>query len=371
MSSLFSSPFHRNSLMRTKNYVASSLFASSFEFTKLNRAEFLTEKLSGTPDPDGPAAPDGNAILVSIVSDSKLKVGPIGNWNRYSETTYNSAIEDAKYNIFVVQAKNDPAFRPDFPVIIAALKKLQSSVSKTHIDKWFVQREDNEDVVRFAFNVFEKRYTFTASPKEILLTTLITVPEQRLGPKHWPIPTEYRDALEKIYDTHVVRDFLVFDVDGSRLSPLNIPSKLPGALVECSFGIKHLSFGGSDSFSGLINQIVILRAAQVKPPSPFKGSPQKAYRPPILSPEDVYAQEQQAVEMFCAPISAPGSSTLPPPNPFAGPSAFPNPKDSVSEKRKASQEPEGSDSKKQNTADEPSSSTKADTANTNAEKPTA
>ncbi|KAJ7654060.1 hypothetical protein DFH06DRAFT_1330159 [Mycena polygramma] len=351
MSSTFSSPFYRDNLMRTRNYVPSSLFASSFEFTKSNGAEFLTEKLPSTASPDGPAAPDGNAIIVGIVSDSKLKVGPTGNWNRHNEATYNSAIADAKYNIFVVQAKNDPTFRPDFPTVITALKKLQTSVSKTHVDKWFIQREDNEDAVRFAFNVFDKKKLNDSDQNE---TTDI---------RHWPVPTEGRDALEKIYDTHVVRDFIVFDVDGSRLSPLDIPSKLPGA--------------GSDTFSGIINQILILRAAQIKPPSPFKGSPQKPYRPPMLSPEAVHAQEQRAVGMFRGPISAPGSSNLPPPNPFAGPSTFPIPKDSPGEKRKASQEPEGSNSKKQNTTEEPSTvpgdvaNTKSDTANPNATDPNA
>ena len=66
----------------------------------------------------------------------------------------------------------------------------------------------------------------------------------------WPVPTEARDAFEKIVDSHIIRDFNVWDVDGTRLDPESIPLKLPGALVECCFGIIHYSFTKDDSFSG-------------------------------------------------------------------------------------------------------------------------
>jgi hypothetical protein len=53
-------------------------------------------------------------------------------------------------------------FAPDFPITIAALKRLQTTVSKTGDNKWFIEKDDAEDVIRFAFTVFETkvRYKF-------------------------------------------------------------------------------------------------------------------------------------------------------------------------------------------------------------------
>jgi hypothetical protein len=58
---------------------------------------------------------------------------------------------------------------------------------------------------------------------------------------------------------------MVYDTDGSIVEPLDIPSKLLGALVECSFGIVHYHFGTDDSFSGLFQfiQFIIVRLSLI------------------------------------------------------------------------------------------------------------
>jgi hypothetical protein len=63
---------------------------------------------------------------------------------------------------------------------------------------------------------------------------------------------------------------------------------------------------------GIINQVIILRPAQLKPPSPFKPSAaaSKPFRAPILSAEQIHAQEQRAVGYFTTPISSPGPSNV-------------------------------------------------------------
>jgi hypothetical protein len=109
MSEPFSSPFHRDDLMRIKNYAASSLFSSSFTFKKSQGANWLTEVVKGPIDPDGPAAPDGTAIVVGIVSESKLRVGPLGNWT--TDNNYNKPIQDAKYTFLIVKPST-----PYFPL---------------------------------------------------------------------------------------------------------------------------------------------------------------------------------------------------------------------------------------------------------------
>ncbi|KAJ6577272.1 hypothetical protein B0H19DRAFT_1252641 [Mycena capillaripes] len=156
--------------------------------------------------------------------------------------------------------------------------------------------------------------------------------------KAWPVPTQCRDKLEKITDSHVIRKCLVFDTDGSIVPPVEYPSKLLGALVECTFNLLHFYFGGKDnSFSSVINQIVILHATQIKPPSPFKAV---NYRPPMLSPQQVHGKQQRAVNAFALPVSA-----------TAGPSNLPVAPIVILQERKASEEPRGSSSKRTHTDD--------------------
>ncbi|KAJ6472600.1 hypothetical protein C8R45DRAFT_1104055 [Mycena sanguinolenta] len=288
----FSAPFHRDSLMRTKSYVAGSLFESSFAFTKKKAANVLTEVIESPADPNISAPLDGIAIIVGIVSDSNLKVKPLGNWTRNSEKGYNKSIESAKYVFLVTCPDNDPAFAPDFPIVITQLKRLQDTVSKSKKNLWSIFEDNKKETVRFSFPVFKSK---SADSEPII------------DMKAWPVPTEARDAFEQIVDSHIVRDFNVWDVDGTRLDPESIPSKLPGALVECYFGIVHHSFDKDDAFSGIINQILILRVAPAQTPSPFKSN--RPYRAPILSPTQVHAQEQRAVNLFTKPISAPGPSS--------------------------------------------------------------
>ncbi|KAJ7035094.1 hypothetical protein C8F04DRAFT_1259453 [Mycena alexandri] len=307
----FSSVFHRDGLLRTKEYVPSSMFSASVDWDRTAKQDTLIKVMPGPPNPDGPANPDAILITIGIVSDSNtLKLGPVGNWSTYTNDDWKKKeFSAAKYTFTIVKPKNDPVFAPDFPIAIAALKKVQNTISKTHINKWFIMQDGTEDTIRFAFNVFEKKDKSNS--------------DTDIDIRSWPVPSECRDALEKITDTHVIRPFIVFDVDGTPIEPTEISSKL----------------------KALIQQVVILRAAQIKPPSPFKSTA-KPYRPVSLRPEEVHAEEQRALKAFALPISAPGPSALPISTP--GPSNLPAPP-----KRQASQEPEGSDPKRANTGETP------------------
>ncbi|KAJ7816707.1 hypothetical protein B0H14DRAFT_3877769 [Mycena olivaceomarginata] len=311
MSTPFSSPFHHNELLRTKNYLAGSLFETSFNFKLSKGANVLTEIPEGPLKPDGPAAPDGMAVAVGMVAEANNRTDTLGNWTRYSEQTYNKTICDAKFNFLIMSPDNDPTFASAFPTAIAALKKLQNSVAKTKNHLYLV--------------VFERKTSSSAPTIDI---------------DSYPVPTECRESLEKIAGNYVVRDFVVWDVDGKCIPPQDISSKLPGALVECYFGITHHSFGGDDTFGGIIQQVIILRAAALKPPSPIKPSALRPYRATILSPEQVHAQEQRAVSFFTTPVSSAGQSNTTVPI----------------TKRKASAEPEGSNPKRVNTSENTDSS---------------
>ncbi|KAJ7086376.1 hypothetical protein B0H15DRAFT_347037 [Mycena belliarum] len=204
---------------------------------------------------------------------------------------------------------NDPTFALDFPVSITALKKTQTSISKSGNNKWLIVEDGSDDAIRFATPVFQ--------PK---------VPDAEIDIHTWPVKTDARSELESISKSHSIRDFIVFDTDNSRIEPLEIANKLKGAIVECSFKIKHFSFRNDDSFNGEIEQIVILRPPPTQPPSPYKKA-NKPYRPPAMSPDAIHAQEQLSVKLFTAPISLPG------------PSNFSKPVDDKNKKRTASSEP--------------------------------
>ncbi|KAJ6553474.1 hypothetical protein DFH09DRAFT_1318862 [Mycena vulgaris] len=299
MSKSFSSPFHRDHLIRTKQYAASPMFPASFTFTKMGRAHKLTEVIPGPIDPDGPAPPNGIIIVIGTVSDTNLWLSPLGNYNPTS--TFKKPIHEAKYVFMIDKPKTDPTFEPDYPVAMAALDK------------------ESERVFRFATPVFEKKDETTEPTTEI--TT-------------WPVPIEHRENLEGIKKDYIIREFVIFDIDHSRIDLLDIARKLKGALVECSFKLIHYCFGGDDSFVAQIEQVVILCYAAAQLPSPYKNAPSKPYRPAAMSPEEVHAQQQLAVKHFSLPYSA------------AGPSNLPAPTQKDVNKHKASSEPEGSDAKR-------------------------
>ncbi|KAJ6565419.1 hypothetical protein B0H10DRAFT_2445108 [Mycena sp. CBHHK59/15] len=239
------------------------------------------------------------------------------NVNR--DAKYAKPLKQAKYVFMINKPVNDPTLAPDFPVSIAAVQKYQSSISKTGNNKWLVVKDGSEDAFHFAFPVFK--------PKD-------PDAEQTTNIETWPVRTEARDELASITNSHSICAFNVFDTDHSLIDAVDIPNKLKGAIVECSFGVIHYSIGGDDSFVGEIMQVLILRPKRVQPLSPFKSAPSKPYRPGVMSPAQVHAQEQQAVNHFTPPVSTAGPSNLPVPLRI--------------EKRKGSKEPEGSAPKRSN-----------------------
>ncbi|KAJ7936623.1 hypothetical protein B0H13DRAFT_2303677 [Mycena leptocephala] len=129
--------------------------------------------------------------------------------------------------------------------------------------------------------------------------------------RSWPVPIECQEALKAIHDTHAVREFVVFDTDNTRIDPVDIPGKLEEALVEGSFHLDHHSFPIDDSFSGIIQRVVILRPRPAKAASPFKASASKPYRPSAMTTAAIHAEQQLAVKHFTTPLPTAGPSNLP------------------------------------------------------------
>ncbi|KAJ6506486.1 hypothetical protein DFH09DRAFT_1334831 [Mycena vulgaris] len=256
----------------------------------------LTVDVPGPVNPDAPAPADTIIIVIGVVSDSSFFLSPTGNWNPKCDAQYAKPLEEAKYMFIITKPVNNPTFAPDFLVFIAAIK--------------------NINAFRFAFLVFMEK-----DPGAKQTTNIGT----------WPVRTEARDELAASSHSHSIRVFHVFDADHSLIGPIDIPNKLRGAIVECSTHNLHFPFDKDDSFVSEIMQIVILRPKPVQPPSPYKKTPTKPYRPAAMSPTDVHTQKQRAVNLFTPPIFTAGPSNIP-----VSPRI---------EKRQASDELEGSDPK--------------------------
>jgi hypothetical protein len=104
--------------------------------------------------------------------------------------------------------------------------------------------------------------------------------------QHWPIATEHREYLDAIKDRYRIRPLAVYTNDDVYIEPCQVLPKMRDALVEVYFRLKHYRIGSGaaafDSFSGIIEQIIILQEAGRKSSTPYnhirsnlKGGPYK------------------------------------------------------------------------------------------------
>ncbi|KAJ6617936.1 hypothetical protein B0H10DRAFT_2218108 [Mycena sp. CBHHK59/15] len=241
---------------------------------------------------------------------------------------------------------DDPTFAPDHAVSINTIKKYQTSISKTGKNQWLVVEDGSEEAIRFSTPVFETKVPGASESVDIAT---------------WPIHVHLHGALENIVQKYAVHEFPVYDADHQHVEAANVEAKMRGALVECSFRVLHYTFNGEDSFVGEMVQVVILRPKALQPPSPYKKSANKPYRPPPMSEAEIHAQEQRSVSFFTPPIWMPiaGPSNLPTPAhkylisftiPFVDGLQTPT-DEAQTKKRTASEEPEGSKVKRANTGE--------------------
>jgi hypothetical protein len=92
---------------------------------------------------------------------------------------------------------------------------------------------------------------------------------------HWPVPAEMKGELHDLMTTHVVQPLPVYKGD-KYVEPLAVNTVLKDALVEVHFKMRHYrifrkeSNKNTDSFTGLIEQIVILKAGVPRASSGYK-----------------------------------------------------------------------------------------------------
>ena len=116
----------------------------------------------------------------------------------------------------------------------------------------------------------------------------------------WPAPTDYRDALAALEDTHTVAPLMAYNEKGTRISPEELSSIVKGALIELTFTLCHYHIKNStqnyDTYTGNIEQIIILERAPPKKISPYR----KGGGPVRIQPSNVpsHAEQAAAVRAF-------------------------------------------------------------------------
>ncbi|EDR02455.1 uncharacterized protein LACBIDRAFT_332326 [Laccaria bicolor S238N-H82] len=212
-------------------------------------------------------------IVVGTVSETRFKMGPIGNYN----PEFNK-LKDAKYT-FGLDEPTNPDFRPDWATAVKALENAENLIQGTKDHRHFIEKIGNLRSLRLSARVLQEKDPGVSD--EIKLS-------------HWPAPPEYHDALADLEDTHTVAPLMAYNEKESQILPEELPSVLKGTLVEVTFTLRHYRIKNatqdSHTYTGTIEQIIILERAPPKKISPYR----KGSGPIRIRPSNVPSREEQA-----------------------------------------------------------------------------
>ncbi|RDB15000.1 hypothetical protein Hypma_005513 [Hypsizygus marmoreus] len=103
----------------------------------------------------------------------------------------------------------------------------------------------------------------------------------------WPVPVEHQISFNVLKRTHCVMPLIVYNANNNMVLPEEVTSKIKGLLVELHFHLHHYYISGSsnkfNSFTGIIEQVVILRPPVPKNPSPYHNNVYTFLPPPAFS----------------------------------------------------------------------------------------
>ncbi|KAG5637591.1 hypothetical protein H0H81_004042 [Sphagnurus paluster] len=102
--------------------------------------------------------------------------------------------------------------------------------------------------------------------------------------ENWPVPSEHSVAFQAVKCTHQIYPLPLYDVDDKHVPVGRVTSQLSGALVEVHFRLRHNYIKqGYNSFGGIIEQVVILKAGVPRVSSPYRNcNAAGPYRPKAL-----------------------------------------------------------------------------------------
>ncbi|KAG6906177.1 hypothetical protein DXG01_015430 [Tephrocybe rancida] len=258
-----------------RNYAAGPGFLEGVEWKCRNNADILVEV-----DPSVTAPADAVCIVTGEVAES---------------------LPTAKHQLTLV-CPNNSTFAPDWRTAVQNFAALQDKVSTGTDKRYFLIQVDSggQTDMRMSSPIAEPR------AKHLIAEAMLDQDTAQVS-----VPAEHQAAFDKFKLTHKVLPLRVYDTNDEPVLPEEVASKLKGALVEVYILMKHYYMGGGEvkfnTFMATIEQIIILRAALPKLPSPYRNPGRKGpFRPRRV---ESAAQKEGPKLLPSAQIDAGGPST--------------------------------------------------------------
>ena len=142
---VFSGPAARNRLIHTAEYCASPNWVSRVGWANAKSGQILVNAKSGE---------ETICIVVGTVSETRLKMGPTGNYNpEFNKLT------DAKYT-FTLDEPTNPDFRPDWATAVKALEEAENMIQGTKDHRYFIEKIGNLRSLRLSARLLQEKVWF-------------------------------------------------------------------------------------------------------------------------------------------------------------------------------------------------------------------
>ncbi|EDR03105.1 uncharacterized protein LACBIDRAFT_307571 [Laccaria bicolor S238N-H82] len=275
---VYSGPATRNRLLRTRQYTASPGWTSTVGWGSYGSGHKLVDSHPAA----GSDIKETVCVVVGEVSDSRLAVEPWGNHGAYN------TLASSKFGLTLVKP-SDVDFRSDWDRSITAITTLQGLIATSQDHKFFVLAEGVNSSLRFTAPIFT------------LKDPAFDPPGSELDTNAWPVRANEREALADLVQTHKVLPLMVYDETEAAVLPMNVTETIKGALVELTFRLKHyyIQDKNYDTFSAAIEQIIVLKRAPPKQPSPYRRGAGPV-RLPTTGP--TRSEQVAAVSVFYPPV---------------------------------------------------------------------
>ena len=151
-----------------------------------------------------------------------------------------------------------------------------------------------------------------------LLTPILTFSIDEIYLSQWPAPPEYHDTLASLEDTHTIVPLMAYNKKETQILPEELSFILKGVLIELTFTLHHYCIKNTmqdyDTYTGTIEQIIILDCAPPKKISPYHNGNGLVH----IQPSNVPSQAEQAAAVCMFTWSRPTLREPPPAMQTAG-----------------------------------------------------
>ncbi|KAJ3559711.1 hypothetical protein NP233_g11196 [Leucocoprinus birnbaumii] len=261
----------RERLLRQSNYVPRPNFISSVGWTSHSNGHALVDVRAFNGNEDVAPLPT-TCTLVGVVSPARLNLSPIGNYNKQY-----GPLSAAKFQFTLTCPRTDSVLREDWMTGLEVLRKIQNSIAATTKHRNFILEDMIPPSIRLSAPIFEKKGPNSDAED---------INDNDYDTSSWPVPSEHRESLDAISNTHRVLPIAIYDEDNEYINIEDAEERLTDTLVEVAFSLQHYTMSkdtnfAHDSFTGKIEQIVIIRPPGPPLASPFRGFNRKGPWRPI------------------------------------------------------------------------------------------